>query len=109
MRFRDEASPVELSLHSRHAEECLRQRGYRERDLETVMACGTVCAEAIVLTGKDVNRAIEATKREIQNLERLRGTSVIVQGGVVKTVYRPDRRRIRRFLARRRNRSSGGR
>ena len=105
MRLADEANGIQLPTLSDHAEERLRQRGYRERDVETVIAYGTLCADAIVLTDKDVRRAIETKKREIQDLERLRGTAVVVQDGVVATVYRPGRRRMRRFLSRRRSRS----
>lgn len=66
------------------------------------MAHGTVCAEAIVLTDKDVRKAIEARKREIQDLERLRGTAVVVNDETIATIYRPDQARLRRFLSRRR-------
>lgn len=105
MRFTKEAKTVTLPALSAHAQQRLRQRGYRERDIEMVMIYGTVCADAVVLTDRDVRRAIETKKREIQDLEHLRGTAVIVQDGVVATVYRPDRRRMRRFLSRRRGRS----
>lgn len=109
MRLEDELGRIQLPTLSEHAEARLRQRGYRERDVEAVIAYGTECAEAIVLTDKDVRRAIEAKKRESQDLERLRGTTVVVQDGVVATVYRPDRPRMRRFLSRRRNRPRGRR
>lgn len=98
------------SLLSQHAEVRLRQRGYRDRDVEVVLAHGTSLNEATVLTDEDVARAISAKKREIHDLERLRGTAVILADGVVASIYRPDRRRLRRFMGRanRSCRRSGG-
>jgi hypothetical protein len=85
---------------SQHAEVRLRQRGYRDRDVDVVLAHGTPLDEATVLTDEDVARAISAMKREIRDIERLRGTAVILADGVVASVYRPDRRRLRRFMGR---------
>lgn len=101
MRFDDETNATDPVNLTRHAEERLRQRGYRERDLAIVLNYGTTCDEAVVLTDADVSRAIAEKKREIRDLERLRGTALVVEGSVATTVYRPDRRRMRRFLSRR--------
>lgn len=92
--------PVSDPVVSKHAAARLRQRGYRDRDVEVVLAHGTHLNEATVLTDEDAARAIAAKKREIHELERLRGTAVVVADGVVASVYRPDRRRLRRFMGR---------
>lgn len=83
-----------------HAKARLRQRGYREEDLSTVVAHGTAGADAVILTRSDVERRVRLLKQEIQALERLSGTAVVTAGGVVQTVYRPGSRRMRRMLQR---------
>jgi hypothetical protein len=83
-----------------HAAERVRQRGLRDRDLELVFECGTPTQEAVLLTGKDVAREIETCRRRMAQLERLRGTALIVAESVVVTVYRPDTERTKRLLGR---------
>lgn len=86
-------------LHlSKHAHARIRQRGYREADVDLVLAYGTECEEATVLTDADTARAVEEHKRAIQRLERLRGTAVIVVEDIVASVYRPDRVKLRHLL-----------
>lgn len=109
VRFAEGVCVDQEPILSAHAEKRLRQRGYRERDIQTMMSYGTVCAEAVVLTAENVSQAIETKKREIQDLERLRGTAMVVQEWVVVTMYRPDRHRWRRFLSRRCRPSGEGR
>ncbi|MFX4300415.1 hypothetical protein [Pseudosulfitobacter pseudonitzschiae] len=91
---------TELSL-TRHAEARMRQRGYKDEDVDLVFRVGTrVADDAFLLTDKDAARAIRKRKQEIQQLERLRGSQVIVEGETLITLYHTTMR------PRRRNRKS---
>lgn len=91
---------TELSL-THHAETRMRQRGYKDEDVDLVFRVGTrVADDAFLLTDKDAARAIRKRKQEIQQLERLRGSQVIVEGETLITLYHTTMR------PRRRNRKS---
>jgi hypothetical protein len=91
-----------------HARVRMGQRGYRGFDVELVLRYGTEGLEAVVLTHADVARGVRRLKQEIQALERLNGTTIVTDGEVVQTVYRPSKRRMAKFLngTRRRARQS---
>lgn len=76
-------------LHvTKHAEMRMRQRGYRNVDLDLVLSAATDLGEdAFLLTDRDVAREIERRKQEIQQLERLRGSRFIMRGGALVTIY----------------------
>lgn len=79
-----------------HAETRMRQRGFRNADVNLVLSVATRVAEdAFFLSDKDAAREIERRKREIQQLERLRGTKLIVEGGNLITLYQSDRKPAR--------------
>ncbi|MFN8830358.1 MAG: hypothetical protein ACK50Q_15080 [Labrys sp. (in: a-proteobacteria)] len=76
-----------------HAEARMRQRGFRNADIGFVLSVATRVAEdAFFLSDKDVAREIERRRREIQQLERLRGTKVIVEGKSLITIYQSSRK-----------------
>jgi len=76
---------------TRHAEARMRQRGFRNADIGLVLSAATrVADDAFLLTDKDAAREIARRRREIQHLERLRGTKIIVEGGEVITLYHFD-------------------
>ena len=84
-----------------HAGQRMQQRGIRPEDITLILACGTqVDADSILLTDKAAARAVQARKREIQALERLRGTKVVVSENVVVTCYQVARKRIKQALRR---------
>ncbi|UPH72192.1 hypothetical protein LGT41_0005075 [Abyssibius alkaniclasticus] len=73
---------------TRHAEARMRQRGFRNADIGLVLSVATrVADDAFFLSDKDAAREIERRRREIQQLERLRGTKVIVEGESLVTIY----------------------
>ncbi len=73
---------------TRHAETRIRQRGYRERDIQFFLAIATEVKKGEFLcTDKDCAREIEKRKVEIRQLEHLRGTKVIMNGDDVITIY----------------------
>lgn len=83
-----------------HAEARIRQRGLRNADITLVLDTATpVAADAWLMTDADVAREIARRKREIQQIERLRGVKVVVAGDSVVTAYRSrpaDQRRALR-------------
>jgi hypothetical protein len=92
---------------TRHGVERLRQRGFRTGDLDVVLEMGTPAGNAILLTDHDVQKQVAEYRRRIQQLERLRGTAVILAGDRVLSAYRPRRSKVRRFLRERRGRGLG--
>ena len=81
---------------SRHAETRMRQRGLRDRDLALLLDAATpVADDAWLLTAADADREIARRKREIEQLQRLRGCKVVLAGNVIVTVchMRPAARR----------------
>jgi hypothetical protein len=87
---------------TRHAKMRMRQRGLRDNDMRLLLAVASqVAPDAYFLTEKDAAREIAARKQEIQCLERLRGSKVIVEEGSVVTYYRPGRENMKRTLRRR--------
>ena len=83
-----------------HAGERLRQRGLRERDVDFVLLHGTPTDNAVVLTKKDVGAAIAEHRRQIAQLERLRGTAVFTRDAAVLTLFRPTPEQMRKLLRR---------
>ncbi len=71
-----------------HAEVRMRQRGFRKADVDLVLSVATrVADDAFFLTDRDVAREIERRKHEIQQLERLRGSKIVVEAGSLITLY----------------------
>ena len=76
-----------------HAETRMRQRGFRNTDVSLVLSVATrVADDAFFLSDKDAVREIERRRHEIQQLERLRGTKLVVDGEDVITLYHSDRK-----------------
>ncbi len=84
--------------YSKHVLVRTRQRGYREKDIETVRKHGTDVDAGFVLTDQDAQRGIEANEKENKDLERLKGTAVIVAGDTAVSIYRPDKRRRKKLM-----------
>lgn len=78
---------------TRHAEARMRQRGYRDRDIAVVLDAATrIDGDAWFLSNRDAQREIDRRRREIVELERLRGTRFVTDGETIITVYRAARR-----------------
>ena len=90
---------------SAHAGQRMQQRGFRQRDIALVLAWGTPVDDgcAILLLQKDVDEAMRRHEPEIERLHRLRGTTVVIRGGVLVTCYWASEKRVRGMLRRRRN------
>lgn len=98
---------IEEPTLTRHGTGRLRQRGYRKADLGLVLAVGTPMGNAVVLTDRDVTQRIAEYRRLINQLERLRGSAVVLAGDRVLSVYRPRRSKLRRLLRHRQGRGLG--
>jgi len=85
-----------------HAQRRLRQRSFREADLDRVRRYGEDFDDGFVMSNRSINEHIKQLKSEIQHLERLKDAVLIEQGNTIVTVYRSDRRRQRRALRGRR-------
>ena len=85
---------------SSHADVRLQQRGFRPRDVTLVTRYGTRVQDGFVLLAGDVAQVEAELKHLLVGLHRLSGTFVAVEENVVLSVYRPDRVRRRRLLAR---------
>lgn len=91
---------------TKHAGARMRQRGLRGADLDLLLKSATAVApDAYLLTAADAEREIRQRKREIQQIERLRGCKVVVDGSTIVSVYRSrpvdQRRTFRRGRERR--------
>jgi hypothetical protein len=120
----DEEKAHELKL-TRHAITRLRQRGFRPSDVDLVMEFGTATHDGVLLSKKDVEREVAVLKREsreradseksaelrrrIAEIERLNGTAVFMEEGVVVSVYRPCAVRCSRMIREGRSRVLGRR
>jgi hypothetical protein len=83
---------TDLTL-TRHAAVRMRQRGYRDRDVTVVLSIATPDDNGgWFLSDRDAQREIDRRRREIADLERLRGTRFVLDGATVITVYRASRR-----------------
>lgn len=72
---------------TRHTEARMRQRGFREGDLALLLEAATpVADDAWLLTATDADREISRRKREIEQLQRLRGCKVVVSDDAIVTV-----------------------
>lgn len=73
---------------TKHAEERLQQRGFRKADVDLVLeAASEIGPKVYVLTDQDAAREIQKRKQEIQKLERLRGTTLVIEEGRLITMY----------------------
>jgi len=79
----------------------MQQRAFRYPDIDLVMNCGTQFDEAsVLLSDQDAAREIALRKHEIQVLERLRGSMVVIREGTVVTCYHGRDRQLKKALRR---------
>lgn len=90
---------------TQHARTRMQQRGFRQKDISLVLACATQIDEAVYLVrGREVDRMIAIWKREIQRLERLRNTEVVLRDERLVTICRPRPKGLKRRHRRGRHR-----
>jgi len=92
---------------TQHASNRIRQRGFRERDVDVILEHGTPTHDGVLLTGKDVAEQVSEYRRRIGSLERLSGAAVFLEEGRVVSVYRPKPAKVRRMIRHGRGRRTG--
>ena len=86
---------------TRHARQRVRQRAYRERDLELIVRYGRPLqsGDGHLLLRKDVERLRRQAKHLLDRLDHLAGSAVIQsRDGAVLSVYRPVKAKRRRMV-----------
>ena len=90
--------------YTKHGEHRANQRGFRGNDVELIRRCGTPVedrnAEVYLLRNKDVEREISARKQEIQRLEGMRGSQVVIIDNQLVTVLHTSRSHEKSLLRR---------
>jgi hypothetical protein len=82
-----------------HAQRRKQQRGFRDADIAIVLQTARqVAPDAYMLTRADAAHEIEKRKREIQQLERLIDTKIIIEGDIVITCYHALKREQKRTM-----------
>jgi len=83
---------------TRHAEQRLRQRGYCVSNLDLILSCSSeLDGTSYLLTNRDAQEAIELRKKEIQILERSKGTKIVIEEGNMVTIYKQPRGKKRKI------------
>ena len=86
-----------------HAQVRKQQRGFRDADISKIIQAATqVAPDAYMLTRADAAREIAKKKREIQQLERLCGSKIIIEGNKVITCYHALKKEQKRTMRRER-------
>ncbi len=81
-----------------HAQQRLQQRGLSTSDLDLVLMHGTETSDGYYLRRSDVRRAERELRKLINQLNRLSGKYVIVDGDTVITTYHPGKKKQKRIL-----------
>ena len=84
---------------TRHAAARIRQRGLTDSDLKLIRAVGEPVEDGFVMTNRAIDLQIQKIRSEVTRIERLRGVALIECADTVITVYRADKKRVRRLLA----------
>lgn len=98
-RWFEAANDVSIS---RHAFKRSEQRGLQLKGLNLVMEFGEEVDDGFVMTQNAFSYALntlrkEKRKKDIQHLGRLNNVAVIIEGDVIITAYRADKKRLRRL------------
>ncbi len=80
-------------VFSKHFETRMNQRGLRKEDIDILLnIADRIAPDAYLMTNEVTDQEIARRKREIQQLERLRGKKLIVEGKTVITGYHARQR-----------------
>ena len=82
-----------------HAAIRMQQRGFRQVDIALLLETASqIAPDAFFLKKSDAVREIAKRKREIQQLERLCGKKLVIEGGALVTCYHAQSREEKRSL-----------
>lgn len=82
---------------SAHAQCRLRQRGLSKGDVDLILNYGEMVADGYVVSQVAIERARAELKSKLSRLERLKNVAVVEDLGEVITVYRADKKRLRKL------------
>lgn len=100
-RWFETANDVEIS---KHAFKRSNQRGLQLKGLNLVLEFGEPVDDGFIMTQSALKRASKILRQQkrrqaIQHLGHLSNVVVILEGGVMVTTYRADKKRIQRLRA----------
>lgn len=82
---------------TRHAIERCQQRGIKENDIDLIAEYGTPTPEGILLTGKDILKFEQESKKILNRLQKLKDIFLATtDDDLVKTVFRATRKQRRK-------------
>jgi len=81
-----------------HAQKRLRQRGLSNTDVNLILLHGTETRDGYFLLNKDVKRAEEELRNQINRLHSLAGKYIVTDGKTLITSYHPTKRKQKRVL-----------
>ena len=89
---------------SQHARQRQQQRGFQYADMALVLQWGEEVEDGFVLSDRAIKNARKELARlgrkpALQRLDHLRGMALIEQDGTLVTVFRADKKRLRRLRA----------
>lgn len=81
-----------------HAQQRLQQRGLTEMDIDLILQHGTETRDGYYLRRRDIAEAEKEFRKLINQLTRLAGKYVVVDGDTVITAYHPGKKKQKRVL-----------
>jgi len=88
----------------KHAEKRINQRGFKHTSAELIRRCGTLIhdpkAEVYFLRDKDAEAYVHQLKRQIQEIEQLRGCKAVFAGDTSVTIVRAGRKHKKSMIRR---------
>jgi hypothetical protein len=95
---------IEIMHTTQHAKVRMKQRGLRVDDLSLVVDTAEhITPNKLFMTAAAADRAIARRKQEIQQLERLKGKLLVVDGNTIITVYHTVKKQEKSLLRRHRS------
>lgn len=83
---------------SSHAQKRLQQRGLNGSDIDLILEHGTETSDGYYLRHRDVKEAEKELRKPINQLNRLAGKYVVIDGDTVITAYNPGKKKQKRVL-----------
>ncbi len=83
---------------SHHSEVRMQQRAIRPSDLAFLESHATAVGDGYMLTNKHVQSIEDEASKNVACARRLRGVYVVLADDCILTVYRADRRKVRKLL-----------
>ncbi len=85
-----------------HANQRASQRGFTSIEIEIILDFADTIDEGYLMSDKSIDKACRTLKKEhrckeLQCLDHLRNVALIEESGKIITIYRADKRRIRRL------------